>query len=223
MAVAITNAEPLFEYQRQAISEAFNCPVRETYGMAEIAAAAGECEHGSLHQWPEAGITELLSDDGVINETGSGDLVCTGLLNIDMPLIRYRVGDEATIPTSPCECGCGRGLPVMTSIEGRIDEVLITADGRRIGRLDPVFKGQLPIREAQIIQEALDHVRVRYVKAPGWTADATQSMIDRLRAHVGPVKVLLEEVDSIPRAANGKFRGVIGLPQAARTGNAARQ
>lgn len=223
LAVAITNAEPLFDYQRQAISEAFNCPVRETYGMAEIAAAAGECEHDSLHQWPEVGITELLSDDGVIKQTGSGDLVCTGLLNSDMPLIRYRVGDQAAIPTAPRQCECGRGLPLLTSIEGRIDEVLVTADGRRIGRLDPVFKDQLPIREAQIIQEALDHVRVRYVKAPGWTAAARQSIIDRLRDRVGPVQVLLEEVDSIPRAANGKFRSVIGLTQAARNAVSERQ
>lgn len=209
MAVAITNAEPLLDHQRQAISDAFNCPVRETYGMAEIVAAAGECEHDSLHQWPEVGITELLSDDGQIKLHGTGDLVGTGLLNVDMPLIRYRVGDRATIPATAHQCRCGRGLPVMTSIEGRVDDILITADGRRIGRLDTVFKGRLPIREAQIIQEALDHVRVRYVKAPGCTADATESIIKRLRDHVGPMKVLVEEVDFIPRAANGKFRSVI--------------
>ena len=44
MTVAITNAEPLFEYQRKTISEAFQCPVRETYGMAEIVTAASECK-----------------------------------------------------------------------------------------------------------------------------------------------------------------------------------
>src|SRR5262249_43089394 len=42
MTVAIANAEPLFDYQRQTIAEAFQCPVRETYGLAEIVAAASE-------------------------------------------------------------------------------------------------------------------------------------------------------------------------------------
>src|SRR6185369_2854907 len=47
--VAISNAEPLFDYQRRAIEEAFGCPVRETYGMSEMVTAAGECDHGVLH------------------------------------------------------------------------------------------------------------------------------------------------------------------------------
>ena len=38
MTVAITNAEPVYDYQRATIAQAFNCPVRETYGMAEIVA-----------------------------------------------------------------------------------------------------------------------------------------------------------------------------------------
>ena len=33
MTVAITNAEPVYAYQREAIEQAFQCPVRETYGM----------------------------------------------------------------------------------------------------------------------------------------------------------------------------------------------
>ena len=49
----ITIAEPLYAHQREAIETAFDCPVRETYGMAELTAAASECGEGRLHQWPE--------------------------------------------------------------------------------------------------------------------------------------------------------------------------
>ena len=42
----------------------------------------------------------------------------------------------------------------------------------RIGRLDPIFKARLPVREAQIIQEALNRVRVRYIPADDFTPDA---------------------------------------------------
>ena len=144
MRVAITSAEPLFPHQRSAIAEAFSCPVRETYGMSEGVAAASECEHGSLHVWPEAGWIEAWEDGLPAAPDRTGDLICTGLLNREMPLIRYRVGDRAAAPSYAARCPCGRTLPVIGALEGRIDDVLYTADGRRIGRLDPVFKARLP-------------------------------------------------------------------------------
>ena len=145
--VVVTNAEPLLDVQRRDIEAAFGCPARETWGMAELVAAAGECEQGSMHLWPEVGIVE-------VNE--SHDVIATTLLARDQPLIRYRLGDRlAESPSAPggAACPCGRTLPVLPALEGRVDDVLVLADGRRVGRLDPVFKGDLPLREAQIVQE----------------------------------------------------------------------
>jgi phenylacetate-CoA ligase len=213
MHVAITNAEPLFEYQRRAISEAFHCPVRETYGMTEIVAAASECNQGQLHLWPEVGLVEILEDELPAPSGVPGDLICTGLLNEEMPLIRYRVGDRGSMRGVGAPCPCGRTLPVMDLVEGRTDDVLYTTDGRRIGRLDPVFKIGLPVREAQIVQETLNRVRVRYVPAPDFTTDAERSIVNRLQARMGRIEVVLEELSEVPRTANGKFRAVVcGLP-----------
>lgn len=209
MAVALTNAEPVFDYQRQLIAAAFQCPVRQTYGMSEIVTLATECPAGQLHLWPEAGITEVLDGDRPVPRGTCGDLVCTGLLNKDMPLIRYRVGDRGTLAASDSSCACGRRLPVLAAVEGRSDDVLYTADGRRVGRLDPVFKARLPVREAQIVQETLGRIRVRYAPLPGFTAHSERSIIDRLRARMGQVEVVLEEVAELPRTSNGKFRAVI--------------
>jgi phenylacetate-CoA ligase len=206
--VAVTNAEPLFAYQRQAIEQVFGCPVRETYGMAETVAAGGECECGAMHLWPDAGVVEVMSD-GVPVPTGTtGDFVCTGLLNPIMPLVRYAVGDRGAL-AAELRCGCRRTLPVVKTIEGRADDVLYTMDGRPIGRLDPVFKAELPVHEAQIIQEAPNRIRVRYVPAPGFSPAAMASMAERLRERLGPVEVIGEAVDTIPRTASGKFRAVI--------------
>lgn len=217
MKVAITNAEPVFGYQRQAIEEAFQCPLRETYGMAEIVAAASECEHGLLHVWPDVGHVEVVNSGGQDCDARTGDLVATGLLNTDMPLIRYRVGDRVTLSSADELCACGRTLPLLASVDGRMDDVLFTADGRRIGRLDPVFKNDLPIREAQIVQEALDCIRVRYVPAAEFTSAAAEALTARLKAYLGNVRIVLEEVEEVPRTANGKFRAVIcELPEATR-------
>lgn len=203
MDVIIANAEPLYEYQREMITGAFGCPVRETYGMAEIVAAASECENGSLHQWPEAGIIEASDND---------EFLCTGLMNSDMPLIRYRVGDSGKLSAKSCDCG--RTLPIIEKIEGRTDDVLFTADGRAVGRLDPVFKGRLPIREAQIIQESLTTLKVRYVPAHDFSDGALKSVADRLRDRMGDIAIDFEQVAAIPRTNRGKFRAVISnLPR----------
>ena len=203
----LANAEPVLEHQRRDIEEAFDCPVRETYGMAEIVAGASECADGRMHLWPELGEPEILDSDE--HDSNLGELVCTGLLNSDMPLIRYRVGDRACVDYSTAPCGCGRSLPILGAIEGRVDDVLYTADGRTIGRLDPIFKSRLPIREAQVVQEALGRIRVYYVPVDGFSDDHKSSIVGRLRDRMGPVEVILEEVASIPRTKNGKFRAVI--------------
>jgi len=208
MVAAITNAEPLFDYQREAISTAFHCPVRETYGMVELVTMASECEQGSLHSWPEFGTVEVLEGAEAVPYGVTGDLVCTGLMNVDMPLVRYRLGDRGALSDPAERCACGRTLPVLKTIEGRMDDVLYTRDGRRIGRLSQVVKA-LPLREAQIIQETLDRIRVRFVPAPTYTPETEHILVERVRERMGDVEVALERVGTIPRAANGKFRAVL--------------
>jgi phenylacetate-CoA ligase len=87
--------------------------------------------------------------------------------------------------------------------------VLVTPDGRLVGRLDPVFKGTNAIREAQIIQETLDHVRVLLAPAPGFTEKDEAEMVHNLLDRMGDVRVTVEHVDVLPRTANGKVRAVV--------------
>lgn len=209
LTVALTNAEPVFAYQRRAIAEAFHCPVRENYGMTEIVIGAGECEQGRLHLWPEAGIVEVMEGCEPLAAGAPGDLICTGLLNLDMPLIRYRTGDRGALSPGEKSCACGRTLPTLAALEGRTDDVVCTRDGRRIGRLDPVFKGSLPFREAQIIQESPSLIRVRYVPADGYQPAHGAQIVAELLARLGPMEVALEEVAEVPRGPNGKFQAVI--------------
>lgn len=211
--VAISNAEPLYEHQRESIARAFRCPVRDTYGMSEIACAASECQAGTMHIWPEVGVIEALHNDSEesVPAGQTGRFICTGLLNADMPLVRYEVGDHGALAPDEedSSCACGRTLPVLQKVEGRLDDIILTRDGRRVGRLDPVFKSDLPVREAQIIQESLDSIRVRFVPTPEYTARDGMIIGQRLRDRVGEMEIVLEPVERIPRSANGKFRAVI--------------
>ncbi|MDD3580668.1 MAG: hypothetical protein PHW74_06575 [Desulfobacca sp.] len=207
--VVITNAEPLYAYQLDAMKVAFRCPIRETYGMSEIVASASECEAGNLHLWPEVGVTEIQTRDWGTDNGGSGEIICTGLLNQDMPLIRYQVGDQGSPSLSSHQCPCGRSLPLLGKIDGRCDDIIYSKDGRMIGRLDPVFKTQLPILEAQIVQESLDLIQVNFVPAPEFSVVDGKSLIQRLQDRLGPINVSLNPVHEIPRGPNAKFRAVI--------------
>jgi phenylacetate-CoA ligase len=207
----ISNAEPLYVHQREVISRAFQCSVYDTYGLSENVCAASECLQGHLHLWPEVGVTEIMDDrvDEMAQPGETGRLICTGLFNKTMPLIRYEVGDRASLFPDSYICGCRRQMPILGGIEGRQDDVIVTRDGRRIGRLDPVFKADLPIREAQIIQEDLNDLQVLYVPAVGFSIADRDVFLERLRARVGDMRIIFQEVDQIPRTSNGKFRAVI--------------
>ncbi|MEP7353427.1 MAG: AMP-binding protein [Acidobacteriota bacterium] len=221
--VVITNAEPLHDYQREVMEAAFRCPVRETYGMAEMAVAAGECEHGSLHLWPSVGLVEVLDGERKLAAREIGDLVCTGLINADMPLVRYRVRDRGALAPTGTECACGRSLPMLKALEGRTDDLIYASDGRSFGRLDPILKGTLPIRELQFVQEELDAVQVKYVPADGFSSQTEIELTHRIRQYLGDFTVRMVAVDRIERSANGKFRQVVCLLPADRRPSIHRQ
>lgn len=209
--VIISNAEPLYSYQKQVIQDFFGCPIYDTYGMSENVCAASQCKEGAYHLWPEVGCLEIMADqiDQPVPDGYSGRLICTGLLNADMPLIRYETGDRGSKDSEIKKCACGRNLPRLLSIEGRQDDCIITKDGRRIGRLDPVFKTDLHILEAQIIQEEIGEFTIKVVPAPGWNELDKNALKERLCQRVGDVEIGFEEVSAVPRSPNGKFKAVI--------------
>lgn len=208
--VVIANGELLSPGQRHLIESAFRAPVRNTYGMTEIVAAASECEEGSLHLWPEVGVLEVLDDQDRPVPAGTvGRLVATGLLNRAMPLVRYDTGDLGAIAPPGRSCPCGRTLPILERLTGRSDDVVITPDGREIGRLDPILKEDLPIHEAQIEQRAIDHVVVRVVPAQGYSPVTRKSLERALSDRMSGVHVEIEETDHIERGPNGKFPFVV--------------
>lgn len=200
--VILTNAEPLYQHQRRDMEEAFRVPVRETYGLTEIVAGASECEQGSLHQWPDVGLTETLAEGDL-----SGEMLCTGFLNHAQPLVRYRCGDALSLESGTCSCG--RTLPLLARIEGRCDDAILTADGRSIGRLDTLIKDRFPIMEAQFIQERVGALLFRYVPDEHFSDADRDRLLKHFAQYLQGMTLELEPVSSLERGANGKVKGVI--------------
>lgn len=209
--VVVANAEGVTPAQRELIEAFFGCPLRETYGMAEMATGASECEAGTLHLWPDCGVVEVLDDDDrPVAEGAVGRLVLTGLVNDTTAFVRYANGDRGRRPVWGERCACGRSLPVLPAVEGRVQDLLVTPGGGRQFWVNPAFYG-LAVREAQVVQDAIDRVRARVVAGPGFGADDEATVVARLEDRLPGVTVSVERVDAIERGPNGKFAPVVSL------------
>jgi phenylacetate-CoA ligase len=209
--VIFTTAETLLESQRRLIEQAFSAPVVDQYGCTEMAMFVSQCEEGAYHVHPEHGILEVVDSSGApVAPGGVGQAVCTGLVNRTMPLLRYKLGDRVALREGAC--ACGRSFPMLASILGRTDDVLVTPSGRPLGRLDPVFKPLSGLRATQIVQPSVDRLVVKAVVDRTFSRKDAETLLYELRKRTGDeMNVALEFVDTIPKDANGKFRAVVSL------------
>jgi phenylacetate-CoA ligase len=208
----ITSAETLFPEDRHEIESAFGCRVFNQYASSDTGAFICDCEYGNLHINPEFGICEVLDPEGEPVPAGQeGEIVATSFCNLEQVFIRYKIGDCAVVgPTELCECG--RMMPRIEAVTGRVDDILYMPDRGFVGRLDPIFKGLRGIYEAQVIHESLNVLRVNLVPDPTWDRSAEDLLVGHLREKVGQsVAIRVECVREIPRGPNGKFRSVINL------------
>jgi phenylacetate-CoA ligase len=205
----ITTSEKLTDQMRSVMEKAYGCKVYEEYSTVESALFASECEHGRLHVSPDVGIVEILRPDGRPCDPGEvGEVVATCLFRSYQPLIRFRLGDLAAWGPEPCECG--REMPVIKEVVGRVEDVVTGPDGRQLVRFHGIFTDQQNIIEGQIIQETLTDFVVRLVPTQDFSEKDEIDVRQRMQQRLGDqVTVTIEKVDSIPRSSSGKFKAVI--------------
>lgn len=209
---ALTSSETLFPIQRETIENAFECRVFDYYGLAERVVFASECDkHTGHHINSDFSITELVDNNGQRVDAGDiGWIVGTGLHNYAMPLIRYKSSDVTAL--KPVQCACGRCFPLMEDVTTKAEDIVTTKDGRYISSsvLTHPFKPLINIKESQIIQEDLENLRIKIVRNELYSDEDSLALIYEMQKRIGSdMKIHLEFVNHIPRAAGGKFRWVI--------------
>jgi phenylacetate-CoA ligase len=207
----VTTSEKVTPAMREVMERVYGCRVFEEYSTVENVLFASECERGRLHVSPDAGVVEILRDDGTPCEPGEpGEVVATCLMRDYQPLVRFRLGDVAAWDPEPCPCG--RAMPVIREVVGRIEDVVVGPDGRQMVRFHGVFVDQPHIREAQVVQETVGRLRIKVVPAQGFGPADVADVVHRVRQRLGPdVEVVVETVEAIPRSKAGKFQAVVSL------------
>lgn len=208
--VAFVTSERLYPHQREAIQEVFGCPVANGYGGRDAGFIAHECPSGRLHLTAEDILVELIDSSGAAVPVGTpGEIVVTHLATPDFPFIRYRTGDIAVMSDEGCPCG--RGLPVLASVEGRSTDFVIAADGTVMHGLALIYvlREESAVENFRIIQERLDWCRVELEVNAAWDAAAADRIKAGLRRRLGlSVVVDLELHERLPAEASGKHRYV---------------
>ena len=205
-------AEPLEPELVERLASAWQVRCTDLYSANEVGYMAFRCrEQGALHVQSESVLVEVLDDQGLPCAAGAtGRVVVTSLHNVATPLIRYELGDYAEVG-QPCKCG--RGLPVLTRVMGRVRNLVRTPDGRRywpvdLGRVRRVKE----IVQAQYVQTALDTIELRVVVTGPLDETAVATARKQAQLALGyAFNVEVVPLPEIQRGPTGKFEEFLSL------------
>ena len=205
----ITSAEVLEDADRALVEEVFGCRVFNRYGCREVSVIASECgEHAGMHVMAEGLLVEIETPHGPARPGEVGAILVTDLLNRAMPLIRYRIGDMGSWAAG--DCACGRKLPRLEKVAGRVTDFLVGAQGQLVSGvyLATYVVAQRPsLGQAQLVQTKAGEVVYKLKPGPGFDPIADLSYLrSATRRVLGEgASCGMEIVDELPTAPSGKF------------------
>jgi phenylacetate-CoA ligase len=209
----MTYSEALPEGLRETLQHAWQVSLADTYSCTEFGALALQCPVSPhYHIQSENVFVEILRPDGTPCGPGEmGRVVVTGLHNFAMPLLRYELGDVAQ---AGAPCSCGRGLPVLTRIAGRVRNMARDAHGRLFQpAFDPAIEQSgVPVRQYQFVQVAPAALEMAYVMDRAMSESERARLNDAVSTQMGyAVTLAVRRVEAVPRSRGGKFEGFVSL------------
>lgn len=166
--VIISSGEILDPYSRDYIETAFDADVFDLYATTEGGPMAFECLEKKLHINSDFVHVEILDkNEQPVHDSEIGNIVITRLYPGGTPIIRYAgLNDIAALESDRCDCG--NNTPLLKSLEGRKNDIIISPDGR----IFPAATIPLPlikisnkfqshqIKRFQFIQEKIDEIQI---------------------------------------------------------------
>ncbi|WP_281886256.1 phenylacetate--CoA ligase family protein [Paenibacillus sp. YYML68] len=202
-------SEPVPTAVRDRMKKVFGCEIYDKYGMRESNIISHESPlHDGMCIQSENVYVEFLKPDGSPCKYGEkGKVVVTTLNNLSMPLIRYETSDLAAPLAGYCSSGIG--LPRMTSVTGRLQDLIISPTGSHI---DAYFFSYLIMRYPQIhwfqvVQSELERLNIHLYAPNGIITELRNEIVERIHHHTGfPFNIEFELLSEMPISSTGKFR-----------------
>lgn len=143
----LTTAEKLLDNQREEIETYFSLKVFDFYGSSEGSVYMYKSDKGYYVNSNQIGYFECVDENyNQVEVGGSGRMLVTSFSSAFTPLIRYDIGDYATVVSRDND------IIKVKEILGRQEEIFITPEGKVFGRFSLILK-HLPgdIIESQLI------------------------------------------------------------------------
>ena len=180
----------------------------------EFSGIAYECEaHDGLHVNAESYIVEIVKDGRPARPGEVGEVLITDLNNRCLPFIRYRIGDLAVAMDDSRRCACGRGLPRIGAVEGRVQSIVVGGNGRYVPGtfFSHLLKdyGHL-VRQYRVEQRRHGAITLTIVPGARYSADRFGEVVAALKAYLGDqTGIHVEVTDHIPLERTGKRQAVV--------------
>jgi phenylacetate-CoA ligase len=208
--IALACGEMIGSSTRKLIADGLNAEVFQAYGVSEAGGIAWECSnHSGYHLNADSSIVEFLRDGEQVSAGEPGEVCVTNLWRKPTPIIRYRVGDIATHVDD--ECSCGRGLPLIKDIQGRIVDFILAKDGNCISPFRVMFMLEdiAGVAQYKVVQKSDSSIDV-FVRAEQTVAvePLAEALRQCCRELFGDMPLNVRLVDKIENPAGQKFRVV---------------
>ncbi|MFA5865318.1 MAG: hypothetical protein WC975_11605 [Phycisphaerae bacterium] len=202
----------LTKSEREFIENSLGVPVWDHYGLGgEGAHVAAECEMKKGYHVNVENLIVEPTEPGKVNTGESTGIIVTTLDNFGWPLIRYETGDAAVFTTR--QCSCGRGLPLLERIDGRVSEIITLPNGVRLNvhYFSVTIGKSNNISQYQVEQKNKNELCIRIVWVNHQPSVSTKNhILSSLRKMCkDDLKIYFEDVKEIPLPKSGKHSYVI--------------
>ena len=200
--------EGLAESFKKKAKDEFGPVFRDYYAASTFGEVASECDFGGgMHIAADRIILEVIDPKTkqLLGPGKEGELVGTNLIRKGIPRIRIRIEDVAKmLPYEPCPCG--RTLPKMSKIRGRMVQ-LLRVSGKEFFPIDvEEALGDIPDLgyEYQIIRDKpeLDRLKVRVEYKP--EIKDLQALANRVEEAFYERLGVGSEVELVPKGSIGR-------------------
>jgi len=213
--VVRTEGEVTDEETRRYLESSFKCKVFDEYSSWDFGNGAWQCtKREGYHIDADLLILEVVRGNEQVSPGERGEIVVTNLLNYAMPLIRYRVGDIGVLDDKTCSCG--RGLPLLKSIEGREADCFTLPSGQLVTprTIMTVIQGTPGVSRYQAVQESMNQVRIELMRRGNEPDVSKDELVARCHNILGE-DIEIEVSITDRKNLKAKFRPVISKPTVA--------